>query len=323
MLRILTYHRIADPDDYPYLNPRLISATPRAFEAQMEYVGKHYSVVSVEELVAALQHRAPLPAGAVLLTFDDATRDFEEFAWPVLRRLGLPAAVFVPTAFPDHPERSFWWDRLHRLIQNASCQYLPVTPLGTLPVATAEQKRRAVNALQDHLRSLPQAQLSSALDAISRQLGEEPTAFPSVLGWEQLRRMSKAGVTIAPHTRSHSSMASLSRQETRDEIVGSYEDVKNQIGFAPPVFSYPYGNRSQTSEAILKAMGCVAAFRMKHGDQLGDGNNLGLRRTNVCRQWRLPFFGLRLSRIGACYERWRDRRVFPSAPTSLKGEEHA
>ena len=47
------------------------------------------------------------------MTFDDAYCDFADHAWPVFRRLGVPVTLFVATEYPDHPDRAYWWDRLH------------------------------------------------------------------------------------------------------------------------------------------------------------------------------------------------------------------
>ena len=50
------------------------------------------------------------PPNAVLVTFDDGYADVEA-AVPLLRRSGVPATFFVPTAYPD-AGRLFWWDRV-------------------------------------------------------------------------------------------------------------------------------------------------------------------------------------------------------------------
>ena len=44
----------------------------------------------------------------VALTFDDAYRDFVTAAWPLLRRYGFTATMFVPT---DHVGGRADWDR--------------------------------------------------------------------------------------------------------------------------------------------------------------------------------------------------------------------
>jgi glycosyltransferase involved in cell wall biosynthesis/peptidoglycan/xylan/chitin deacetylase (PgdA/CDA1 family) len=93
-LRVLTYHRVNDrhPGDR-------MSVHPLAFRAQMEHIAESgRPVLPLAEAVTRLRGEgAPLPAGAVCLTFDDGYRDNLEFAAPVLERLGLPATVFLVT----------------------------------------------------------------------------------------------------------------------------------------------------------------------------------------------------------------------------------
>jgi peptidoglycan/xylan/chitin deacetylase (PgdA/CDA1 family) len=50
----------------------------------------------------------PPSSRTLAVTFDDAYRSVIELAWPILRRLGIPATVFVPTAFAG-TERPMSW----------------------------------------------------------------------------------------------------------------------------------------------------------------------------------------------------------------------
>src|SRR5262245_3480722 len=90
LFKVLTYHRLTDAE---------------GFSRQMEYLVAHYHVLSMPDLLSALGEGRPLPPFSVLITFDDAYRSFEDLAWPVLKRHRLPVTLFVPTGFPDHPQR--------------------------------------------------------------------------------------------------------------------------------------------------------------------------------------------------------------------------
>ena len=130
MLRVLTYHRIIDLKNSLYFNPRMVSATPANFDRQMRYVSKYYHAVSMAEVLNAAIKKIHLPKRSVLITFDDAYYDFGKIAWPILKRYHLPATLFVPTAYPDQPERSFWWDRLYRALMMTSSERIKVSSLG-------------------------------------------------------------------------------------------------------------------------------------------------------------------------------------------------
>lgn len=92
-LRVLMYHKVdAQPDNPPCVPPPL-------FAAQMEYLRAHYHPISAAEWLAARRGEAALPERAVLVTFDDGYRDNLIEAAPVLKRLGVPALIFLPTDF--------------------------------------------------------------------------------------------------------------------------------------------------------------------------------------------------------------------------------
>src|SRR5688572_2118821 len=120
MLRVLTYHRMANPAATPAMDPALVSATPQAFREQIVHIQRRYHPVSLSDVVGAFVDGRPLPPRAVHVTVDDAYRDFAEVAWPILRELGIPVTVFVPTAYPSEPARTFWWDRLHQAMARAA-----------------------------------------------------------------------------------------------------------------------------------------------------------------------------------------------------------
>ena len=96
LLRILTYHRVDEPEARPWLDPGLISATPESFREQMGYLATHYQPVTIKDVITAIEARNSkgLPSRAVLITFDDAYSDFKEHAWPILKHHGLPVTLF-------------------------------------------------------------------------------------------------------------------------------------------------------------------------------------------------------------------------------------
>lgn len=83
---ILMYHAIAS-------DPGPTSIAPEVFAAQMQALA-----VSGRPVVTLDQYLATGDPRAVVITFDDAFVDFADRAWPVLRRHGFPAQVYVPTA---------------------------------------------------------------------------------------------------------------------------------------------------------------------------------------------------------------------------------
>ncbi|MGD9546337.1 MAG: polysaccharide deacetylase family protein [Candidatus Krumholzibacteriia bacterium] len=70
------------------------------FAWQLEYLAESgVEVLTLDEVAALAAHGDPLPERAVVLTVDDAERSFHRLAFPLLRRFGVRAHLFVPTSF--------------------------------------------------------------------------------------------------------------------------------------------------------------------------------------------------------------------------------
>jgi peptidoglycan/xylan/chitin deacetylase (PgdA/CDA1 family) len=104
---VLMYHRIAT-DGPAELAPYRIA--PENFEGQLAWLQRYgFHSVSLDEFFKLWFARniREVPGKPIVLTFDDAYADFYHNAWPLLRRYGFGATVFVPT---DYVGGSADWD---------------------------------------------------------------------------------------------------------------------------------------------------------------------------------------------------------------------
>ncbi len=307
MLRILAYHRVAYDADVSGLDPSLISAAPSTFECQMCLLKEQFRVIALGQLLYSVRRRTPLPARAVLLTFDDAYRDFARYAWPVLKRLRLPVTLFVPTGYPDHPEKAFWWDRLYEAVGRTDRREIECPGLGALDLADPERRREALRRLRDYLRTLPQYDLEAACARILERLRWPGPDRGDVLSWPELRRLAAEGVTLGSHTRDHAILPLLPRELARVEIAGSQEDLKREIGGVYPIFSYPGGEFDESVLDLARREGIVLAFAKRKGTALEREEHLSLRRLEVTRRITPALFPL-------CLKPPRERREGKNQP---------
>jgi len=74
--------------------------TPENFTKQMEFIKKNgYQVISLDELVVSIRGKKRLKRNKVVITFDDGYKDNFQYAYPVLKKLGFPATIFLITDF--------------------------------------------------------------------------------------------------------------------------------------------------------------------------------------------------------------------------------
>ena len=280
-LLVLTYHDVSDPV---------------SFESQMSFLAANYNAVSVTDVLKAFCAAAPvdappraphhdrpiggdngpahetlpfsvpalLPPRALLITFDDAYRSFANDAWPIMQRYNLPATLFVATAFPDAPDNVFWWDRLEEALRHTARRDELDSPAGKLSLATESQRNEALKQLKSYLWQLPQTELLAWVHEICARLGIEKSES-RVLGWEELRRLKREGVILAPHSRTHPDMSRLSRQEAQREIAASFADLQRETGSVPPVFAYPGGHYSQETMRAAAQENVLLAFATLRG----------------------------------------------------------
>ena len=69
---------------------------PKAFKKQMAYLKMSgYQVIGLDDLINSIMNSASLPQKSIAITFDDGFADNYENAFPVLKKYGFPATMFV------------------------------------------------------------------------------------------------------------------------------------------------------------------------------------------------------------------------------------
>jgi peptidoglycan/xylan/chitin deacetylase (PgdA/CDA1 family) len=277
-IRVLAYHRVDDPEAEPDLDPGLVSATPKDFGAQVELIARHYHAISLPDLMAAQRGERTLPERAVLLTFDDGYRDFAEQAWPVLRRAGVPAVLFVPTSFPDRPGPGFWWDRLHAALSRTDQEFVDPPGLARIPLGEARERRLAHRILRTHAKTLTHEQAMLWLDSLIDELAEVPSLH-RVLGWHELRRLTAEGLSVCSHGHRHALCTRLSPSDLADDLATSRRLIETELRDPSQVaaLAYPASANDADVRAAVSEAGYAIAFGGRRGIDsipLGDANHV-------------------------------------------------
>lgn len=90
--------------------------------------------------------------------------------------------------------------------------------------------------------------------------------FNNQTSWEQLREMSRHGATIANHSASHNHLLVKQpkesqrqwRQRISADIEQAQQRIREEIGQAPPLFAYPYGEYNAELSKLVAELGYTA-----------------------------------------------------------------
>lgn len=102
-ISVLCYHRFGTRGG------SRLNVTAAAFEAQMEYLARNgFTVVPMSRLAGFLDGRVALPPKTVVITIDDGYKSSFEIAWPILRKFGFPATVYLYSDFVGAGDALTW-----------------------------------------------------------------------------------------------------------------------------------------------------------------------------------------------------------------------
>ncbi|MFL5803106.1 MAG: polysaccharide deacetylase family protein [Roseiflexaceae bacterium] len=93
---ILMYHHIAVPANPKDVRNSRLAVPPGQLDEQLAYLQRAgYTTITLDDLTAALERGAALPAKPVILTFDDGYEDFYSSAYPLLQRYSDKATIYI------------------------------------------------------------------------------------------------------------------------------------------------------------------------------------------------------------------------------------
>ena len=115
-LPVIVYHIVRPSYHNDSRAVRTLALTPETFDAEMDYLGTAgYHVVRFNDLEDYFEKGVPLPANAVILSFDDGWSDQFTYAFPILEKHHYTATFFVFTNAIGRPG-FLSWDNLKALV---------------------------------------------------------------------------------------------------------------------------------------------------------------------------------------------------------------
>ena len=234
---ILCYHRIGT-GGVPFY-----SELPTAiFQAQMEYLVRHYRIVPLAD-VPDLLSSGDFTRPAIAITFDDGYVGTYSEAFPILRRLGIPATTYLTVDCIETGTLA-WYDRIFLALQvfEQTSFSIEIDTTHRYELTSPSARVNAASDINRRIRALPDARRVDICHEIEKRISlpAEPMR-DRMLNWQQVREMQVGGHSFGCHTMTHPAVGRLEPNQYGYELVQSRELIEQRIGRPALDFAYPFG----------------------------------------------------------------------------------
>lgn len=266
-LLIIGYHGVSLEDEHRW-DPKLYVA-PEVLEERLRLLRDGvYNVLPLGEAVDRLR-AGTLPPRSVALTFDDGTADFALKAFPLLRKYGFPATVYLTTYYSRFNRPVFgpfisyvmWKSGRARVRSTDLMSSLPAEEWDLRDPNQRERAQRAIMAYADDA-GLSGAEKDALAMSLAERLGVDYEDLVArrilcLLTPEEVQQLSAAGIDFQLHTHRH--RTPVDEALFAREIDDNRRDLTSMTGQEPTHFCYPSGVYEPEFFPWLRDAGVVSA----------------------------------------------------------------
>jgi peptidoglycan/xylan/chitin deacetylase (PgdA/CDA1 family) len=246
---ILTLHHVRPAREETFQPNRLLEVTPDFLESTIMRLRRAgIDLVSLDDMLARLESGVPGGRRFACLTFDDGYRDNLDYAWPILKRHGVPFGLYVAANFPEGLGE-LWWVALERVVAgNDAVTLVRDGAERRFETRRPAEKEAAHAAIYWWLRGRPtEDALRDAVRDLCRRHGVDIGGLPRELcmTWQELASLAAEPLcTIGAHTVDHVLLGKVSEATARTEMLDGAEIIEQRLGLRPRHLSYPVGDAS-------------------------------------------------------------------------------
>lgn len=248
-LTVLMFHRVlpASSTEFERAEREFTFSVP-GFARCLDFFQRHYNLISIDELRAALEQGGALPDRAAMITFDDGWRDTLVYAVPELRRRQMRGLMFLSTETVELATTRWWQDMLVEVLASPQQAEVFLARLGLdrSDLAGPNQARRVTAVLGE----LPEQQRHELLDQLVSPTARER----QMISQEDLTTLKNL-MDVGGHGHTHVPLSESRFQET--ELANCRKClIENDV--AADVMSFPHG--AYDDEVVHQARACGFKF---------------------------------------------------------------
>jgi peptidoglycan/xylan/chitin deacetylase (PgdA/CDA1 family) len=291
-LLIVNYHYVRS--DEAQLNG-LHGLTLSAFRAQLDVLERVAEPLGPAELRAAVRRRELDPRPYFVLTFDDGLAEHASLVPAELRRRGLPALFFVPSA--PWEGRMLQVHKTHLLLATghgsavrehvATAVGEPSDETRAAAAATYRYDDAATAELKYLLnyRLEPEVAATIVAGAFAEFFGAEAEhARQFYLGPGDCRALVADGFEVGLHSHAHVPLARLSAGAISRDLRRNRRALEDATGVRPTMVAYPYGGADAVNPTVIgvaRELGLELGFTMRRGFARIDDDPLAIARVDT------------------------------------------
>lgn len=257
---VLVLHRVLDRSEWAQSSsPDGMIIREATFAALIEDLHTRFQFISLQELLTSVESGQNFPRPACHLTFDDGWRDNYTTAYPWLKKLGVPATIFLVTGMLDS-RGGFWVERLVRAWRDPAGRRSIESKFGG--AVRSGQTDRFLDHVIEYLKRRPARERRALLEECGISGDGKAQHYPAdrMLSWPEIREMSRGGVEFGSHTVTHPLLTYEEDGALAEELRASKQTLEEGLGKPVRAFAYPNGDCNHRVRRTVQEAGYALAF---------------------------------------------------------------
>ena len=281
-LTIVMYHYVRPIRESEF--PGIKGLELEGFNRQLDFLEQNYSIVTTEQVIAAVTKDKKLPKHASWLTFDDGYKDHYLYVLPELIKRNLSGAFFPPRVVIEQDKlldvnavqhilsktsnrKKLVSDLYEQCLNNGVSQVQLNTYYKDFGIQnrwddadTIFIKRMLQHVLPENIRNL----ITTSL--FKKYVGRSPQEFSSKLymNIQEVRTLVKKGMYIGSHGSMHYWLDKSSEEKQKEDIVESLSFLESvSMPTKDWIMCYPYGAYNNYTLSLIKELGASIGITTK------------------------------------------------------------
>lgn len=240
---IINYYHMINDEEVLHIKHLYPHKTVEQFRADLDFILKHFTPITLNDLLVYQKHGRALPSKAMLLTFDDGFREMHDIVAPILSQKGVSATFFINSSFTDN--RNLCYQHKASILVNYILQK---------SVSAIQQKQISDILLKNNIKTSNINTSILAIKYAQRELVDSVANLLNLdfndylfknkpyLSTEQIKKLINDGFSIGSHSIDHPLYEDLKMDEQIRQTIDSVSYVRKNFDLDYGAFAFPHSD---------------------------------------------------------------------------------